>query len=163
MFLQSAPFKGALWYNEVMSRLQKITLFLLRVSLGWLFFYAGLTKLIDPKWSAAGFLGSAGTFPSFFQLLTKPDILPVVNFLNEWGLLLLGVSLILGIFVRFSSFLGAILMILYYFAHLKFPYPDANSFIVDDHIIYALVLLYFVAVRAGKTWGLDGFFRRRLG
>jgi len=146
-----------------MSKLQKITLFSLRVSIGWLFFYAGLTKLIDPKWSAAGFLSNAGTFPAFYSWLTRPDILPVVNFLNEWGLLLLGASLILGIFVRFSSFFGALLMILYYFAHLKFPYPDANSFIVDNHIIYAFLLLYFFAVRAGKVWGLDGFFRRRLG
>jgi thiosulfate dehydrogenase [quinone] large subunit len=146
-----------------MSKLQKITLFLSRVSLGWIFFYAGLTKLIDPKWSAGGFLSAAGTFPAFFRWLAGPDILPVVNFLNEWGLILLGVSLILGIFVRFSSFFGAILMVLYYFAHLKFPHPDPNSFIVDDHIIYAFLLLYFLAVRAGKVWGLDGFFRRRLG
>lgn len=146
-----------------MSKLQKISLFLLRASLGWLFFYAGLTKLINPNWSAAGFLSGASTFPGFFHWLARPEILPVINILNEWGLALLGVSLILGIFVRFSSFFGAILMILYYLAQLKFPYPNANSFIVDEHIIYALVLLYFIAVRAGKTWGLDGFFRRRLG
>lgn len=146
-----------------MSKLQKISIFLLRVSLGWLFFYAGLTKIIDPKWSAAGFLNNAGTFPDFYHWLTGPSILPIVNFLNEWGLLLLGASLILGIFVRLSSFFGALLMILYYFAHLKFPYPDANSFIIDDHIIYTFVLMYFFATRAGKTWGLDGFFRRRLG
>jgi thiosulfate dehydrogenase [quinone] large subunit len=146
-----------------MSKLQKITLFLLRVSLGWIFFYTGLTKVITPGWSAGGFLSNAGTFPAFFHWLTRPDILPAVNFLNEWGLLLLGVSLILGIFVRFSSFFGAILMVLYYLAQLKFPYPNASSFIVDEHIIYIFLLLYFLAVRAGKVWGLDGFFRRRLG
>jgi thiosulfate dehydrogenase [quinone] large subunit len=122
-----------------MSKLQKVSVFLLRVSLGWLFFYAGLTKLTDPKWSAAGFLNNAGTFPTFYHWLAGPSILPVVNFLNEWGPLFLGVSLILGIFIRASSFFGAALMILYYFAHLKFPYPDANSFIIDGHIIYALV------------------------
>ena len=146
-----------------MSKLQKITLFLLRVSLGWIFFYAGLTKIIDPKWSAGGFLANAGTFPSFYAWLARPEMLPIVNFLNEWGLLLIGISLIFGIFVRFSSFFGAVIMILYYFAHLKFPYPDPNSLLVDSHIIYALVLLYLASVRAGKVWGLDGYFRRRLG
>lgn len=146
-----------------MSRFQKISLVLLRVSLGWLFLYAGLTKIINPKWSARGLLSGASTFPEFFHWLGRPDILPIINFMNEWGLALLGVSLIIGFLVRPAAFLGAILMALYYFAQLKFPYPNANSYIVDEHIIYIFVLLYFVAIRAGKTWGLDGYFRRRLG
>jgi len=146
-----------------MSKLQKASLFLLRVSLGWLFFYAGLTKLIDPKWSAASTIAGAKVFLPFYHWLLTPGVLPIVNLLNEWGLLLLGVSLILGIFVRPAALLGALLMVLYYFAQGTFPYPDAYSYLVDEHVIYTFVLIYFFAIRAGKTWGLDGFFRRRLG
>lgn len=146
-----------------MSRFQKITLALLRVSMGWLFFYAGITKVLDPKWSAASTIKGSVILPDFFGWLLRPDILPIVNFVNEWGLTLLGISLIIGFLVRPSSFLGAILMVLYYVAQLKFPYPNPHAYIVDEHIVYALVLLYFMAIGAGKIWGLDGYFRKRLG
>lgn len=137
-----------------MTKRQQIALFILRVSMGWLMFWAGITKVLNPAWSAEGYLRSAKTFAGFYQWLASPGILPVINFINEWGLTLLGISLILGIFVRFSSILGAILMLLYYFPVLEFPYVE-RGFLVDDHIIYALVLLYLAAFRAGRVWGLE--------
>ena len=133
----------------------KFPLFLLRVTMGWMFFYAGITKVLNPDWSAAGYLKGAKTFTGFYQWLTQPDIIPVVNFLNEWGLTLLGVSLILGIFVRLSSTLGAILMLLYYFVILDFPYPNTHAYIVDEHIIYIAALVLLGAAKAGRYWGLE--------
>lgn len=138
-----------------MSKYEKWSLVGLRLAMGWLMFYAGVTKIIDPQWSAAGYLNNAKTFAGFFRWFAQPGILPVTNFINEWGLTLLGVSLILGAFVRLSSLFGAMLMLLYYFPVLEFPYIKPHSFIVDDHIVYALVLLYFAAVRAGRVWGLE--------
>ena len=140
-----------------MTQLQKVSLFLLRISLGWMFFYTGVTKVLNPEWSAAGYLKGAKTFVWFYQWLIAPSVLPIVNFVNEWGLTLLGISLILGIGVRLSSFLGALLMLLYYFVVLDFPYPNPNSFLVDEHIIYALVLLLFANLRAGRVWGLENW------
>lgn len=139
-----------------MTQFQKISLFLLRISLGWMFFYAGITKIINPTWSAAGYLKGAKVFAEFYQWLAGSNILSLTNFVNEWGLTLLGVSLILGIGVRLSSILGALLMLLYYIP-LGFPYPNASSFIVDQHIIYIFVLLYFSALRAGRVWGLENW------
>ncbi len=118
-----------------MSKSQKIALLILRISLGWMYFYAGVTKLIVPNWSAAFYFKDAQTFAGLYKLFLNPNILPIVNFLNEWGLTLLGIALILGIFVRLSSILGIMLMILYYLPILKIPYPNAHSFIVDEHII----------------------------
>ena len=143
-----------------MTFLQKFTLILLRLSLGWMMFWAGITKILDPSWSAAGYLTTAKTFPGFFAWLTQPDILPVVNLVNEWGLTLLGISLILGLGVRLSSILGSILMLLYYLPIVQFPYPNPHSYIVDEHVIYIVILLYFAAIRAGRTWGLENFFPR---
>ena len=140
-----------------MTKSQKISLFLLRLSLGWMFLYAGITKIINPEWSAAGYLKGAKSFIWFYQWLLNPGILPIVNFINEWGLTLLGISLILGIMVRLSSILGALLMLLYYFVILDFPYPNLNSFLVDQHIIYAFVLLFFANLRAGRVWGLENW------
>ncbi|KKS95955.1 hypothetical protein A3B05_03215 [Candidatus Giovannonibacteria bacterium RIFCSPLOWO2_01_FULL_43_160] len=141
-----------------MTQFQKISLFLLRVSLGWVFLYAGITALTTPSWSAAGYLKGAKTFVGFYQWLLQPNILPTINFVNEWALTLLGISLILGVFVRFSAPLGAVLMLLYYFPILAFPYPNARAFVVDDHIIYAAALLTLASLRAGNVWGLGKKF-----
>ena len=120
-------------------------------------FYAGITKVLDPGWSAAGYLKGAKTFAGFYNWLTSPAIMPVINFINEWGLTLLGVSLILGVSVRLSSVSGAVLMMLYYFPVLDFPYPNPHSFLVDEHIIYIAALLVLAAYRAGRVWGLENW------
>ena len=140
-----------------MTKFQKLSLFFLRISLGWLMFYAGIVKVLNPEWSAAGYLKSAKTFVGFYQWLASPGVLPIINFLNEWGLTILGVSLILGIGVRLSSILGTALMLLYYFPVLDFSYPNPHSYLVDEHIIYALVLLLFASFRAGRIWGLENW------
>lgn len=134
---------------------ERFSLLLLRLTTGWLFFYAGITKVFDPNWSAAGYLSNAKTFSGLFQWFASPEMLPVTNFLNEWGLTLIGLSLILGVFVRLSGILGALLMLLYYFPVLDGAYPNAHSFIVDEHIIYAAALLTLAALRAGRVYGLE--------
>ena len=120
---------------------QRVMLFALRLAMGWMMLYAGITKVLDPQWSAAGYLKGAKTFAGLYQWLLSPGILPAVNFINEWGLTLLGVSLILGIFVRLSSVLGAVLMLLYYFpvlifriASFPFGFRTVDVLQVHDHI-----------------------------
>src|SRR3989338_9636673 len=138
-----------------MTRNQKVLLFLLRISLGILFFYAGITKVINPNWSAAGYLKGAQTLTEFYNFLLQPSVLPIINFVNAWGMTLLGVSLLLGIFVRLSSKLGALLMLLYYIPILKFPYVGTHSFLVDEHIIYIASLLLLGSAKAGRFLGLE--------
>lgn len=135
--------------------LQKISLFLLRISLGWLFLYAGITKLLDPAWSAAGYIGGAQTFVSFYTWLGSASILPFVNMLNMWGLTLIGLSLIIGLWVRWGALAGMLIMLLYYFPILAFPYVGEHSFIVDDHIIYLFGLAVLATFHAGRVWGID--------
>lgn len=136
---------------------KKINFFLLRVSLGWVMFYAGITKILDPKWTAKGYIAGAKMFPTFYgSLLTNPTNLMIIDFLNKWGLTLIGVSLMLGFLVRFSSPFGAALMMLYYFPVLDFPYASGkNYYIVDFHIIFALTFIVLLIGDAGKYWGLD--------
>ncbi len=140
-----------------MSAKQKLSLVVLRISLGWLMLYAGITKIVDPAWSAEGYIKGAKSFVWFYHWLLNPSVLPMVNIFVMWGLTLLGISLILGIFVRLSSVLGALLMFLFYLAALDFPYPNAHAYIVDEHIIYMLVLCVFYCTRAGRIWGLDAW------
>lgn len=138
-----------------MTRAQSISLALLRIAMGVYFFYAGFVKVMNPEWSAAGYLKNAKTFSEFYASLADPMTLPIINFVNEWGLTLLGVALILGIGVRLAGLLGAALMVLYYFPALDFPYIAPYSFIVDEHIIYALALIVLASFRAGRVWGLE--------
>ena len=135
-------------------RLSAKVLTLTRVSIGWLFFYAGITKVMNPEWSAAGYLNNATTFPGFYKWLASPSVLPLTNFLNEWGLTLIGVALMLGAFTYISGKLGALMMLLYWLPILDFPWIE-HGFIVDHHVVYACVLLFLAASRAGRTMGLD--------
>ena len=140
-----------------MSNFKKVSLLLLRVGIGVLFFLAGYANLTDPNWSAAGYIAGAKTFANFYAWLLQPNVLPVVNFLNEWGLALVGAALILGAFVRFASFFGAVMMILYYLP----IYPPARG-LIDEHIIYASVFLVFMSFGAGELLSLSAWFQTRL-
>lgn len=137
-------------------------LLILRVAFGWVMFYAGITKILNPEWTAAGYLNNAKTFPALFQWFASPEMIGFTNFLNEWGLTLIGVSLILGILVRPASVAGVVLMLLYYFPILTWPTVGAHSYIIDDHIIYALIFAYFIYAAPGRAvWGLDQNFTSR--
>lgn len=141
------------------NKFSKISILALRISLGWLFFYAGITKVMDPEWTAAGYLKGAKTFSGLFQWFASSSNIGWVNFLNEWGLTLIGAALILGIFVRWASFAGIVLMVLYYLPILNFP-NVGHGYIVDEHIIYIFVFLLLIAAKAGQYIGIDGFISK---
>ncbi len=131
----------------------------MRLALGFLFFMAGWSKLTaQGGWSAAGYLANAtGPFASWFQSLAGNGL---VDQLNMWGLALIGVALIFGLGVRAASFFGIVLMLLYYFA--DFVGNTAHG-LIDEHIIYALVLAFFVSGGFGHVWGLDAIVERKVG
>lgn len=135
-------------------------IFLLRLSLGWLFFYSGLTKVMDKTWTAKPFLEAAKTWPELFGWLASPDNIGWVNLVNSWGQLLIGAALILGIFVGVAAFAGFLLMLLYYLPILDFPRVGEHGYLVDEHIIYALALVLLIRLRAGRFFGLSWFFGR---
>ena len=141
-----------------MSPSSKFFIFLLRISMGAFMFYAGITKILNPAWTSAGYLKAAITFPEIYAWLLMPSNIIWVDLINKWGLTLLGISLILGVGVRLSAPLGALLMLLYYFPILNFPLVGERSYIVDDHIIYAAVLLLLASAHAGRIWGLERWF-----
>ena len=143
-----------------MNKSTRLSIFLLRISLGFLFFYAGITKIMDPNWSAAGYLRGAKTFPGLYQWFASDANIVWINLVNEWGLALIGLAMIIGLFVRWASLGGILFMVLYYLPILTFPYIAPHSYIVEEHVIYALVFLLLFATNAGKFWGADGIFRK---
>jgi len=136
------------------SNAQLTILVVLRVAIGWHIFYEGLTKLLNPNWSSVGYLlDSKGIFADFFYFLASdPGILKVVDFLNVWGLLIIGLCLIIGLFEKFASIGGILLLGLYYFSHppfigLDFEAPGEGSYLlVNKNLIEVLAIginLYF--------------------
>ncbi len=127
----------------------------LRIALGVVFLYAGLSKVINPDWSAAGFLANANTFPAFYGWLGSQFNIEWVNFLNQWGLTLVGAGLVLGAVTRYAAYGGMLMMVLYYFPSLDFPMAGEHAFLVDEHIVYIAALAVLVKYQAGQVWGLD--------
>ena len=139
----------------------------MRVTMGWVLFQGGITKLVtyldaDPanNWTAAGYLANAipagNPLAGFFASMAGN---PLIDILNMWGLTLTGLALILGAFVRWSAFWGAVMMLFYWLAALEggllAGLPLAHGWVVDDHLVYAFLLFGLGAIGAGRILGLD--------
>lgn len=139
-----------------------LALVLLRMAIGWHFLYEGLAKLFDPAWSAAGYLRSAQWLLAgvFHWMAETPRVLAVVDFLNVWGLILIGAALLLGIFTRAAALAGAVLLALYYLAHpslpgLAQPAAEGSYLIVNKNVVElcALLLVALLPQSGFAGWG----------
>lgn len=148
------------FYLFSMKKSLKVSVVLLRLLLGWLFLYSGLTKVLDPAWSAAGFLGGAENFSAIYGWFASAANIGWVDFLNEWGQLFIGLGLVFGTLTRMACFAGVLLMVLYYLPGLSFPYVD-HGFLVDSHIIYAAAFLLLANLRAGQYLGFDQYLQKK--
>jgi thiosulfate dehydrogenase (quinone) large subunit len=131
---------------------QRIIIFLFRISMGWVFLGAALRQIPNPDWSAAGFMSNSPNLTWFFQTMSEPPFIGLINFIIPWAHLLLGIALILGIFMRLSAIGGGLLMFLYYIPRFDFP-----SVIVEYHLVYTGILVYLALVRAGQIYGIENW------
>ncbi|MBV8168232.1 MAG: DoxX family protein [Alphaproteobacteria bacterium] len=130
---------------------------MLRLTIGWVFLWAAIHHYGDGGF-VGGFLSHTKTFQPIYGPLAQSAFLPVLTVLVEYGHLLIGLSLISGLLVRASAPFGAAMMLLYWTAHMDYPYiENPNNLIVDYHVVYAIALVYLVVRRAGHVWGLDGW------
>ena len=140
------------------SKFERAQIVFFRLAMGWTFLYAASHQVFDPNWTVVGFLSRTKTFHDVFAVFTTPTMAPITTFMVEYGHLLIGLSLVFGLMVRVSASFGILLMIIYWMAHMDFPFiENKNNFILDYHIVYAGVLVYLIAKRAGHVWGLDGW------
>jgi thiosulfate dehydrogenase (quinone) large subunit len=140
------------------SKAERALIVFFRLAMAWTFLYAASHQVLVPGWSVAGFLNSTKTFHGLYSQFTGPVVAPVLSFLVEYGHLLIGLSLLVGFMVRISSMFGIALMLLYWTAHMDFPYiSNVNNLLLDEHIVYAGVLVYLIVKHAGHVWGLDGW------
>lgn len=132
-----------------------------RLCMGWVFLWPFLDKMFGlghqtPSANAwisggnptKGFLsGSVGAFSGFYQSIAGAG---VVNWLFMVGLIVIAAGLLLGIFMRFACAAGAVMVLLMWSASL----PPQDDLFMDNHIIYALLLIALALVGAGNTLGI---------
>ncbi len=143
---------------------------LLRLAMGWMFFWAFIDKLFglgfattaDKSWLTGisptyGFLkfASQGPFKDVFASLAGSA---VVDWLFMLGLLGLGVALLLGIGMRLVAYAGSLLL---FFMWLALLFPKNNPFL-DEHIIYILVLWALYKTKAGDEWGFGKWWKKTI-
>jgi len=144
------------------SPMERSLILYFRFVMAWTFIYAASHQVFVPGWTVVGFLNHTKTFHDVFVVFTTPTMAPVTTFLVEYGHLLIGLSLLFGLMVRVSAAFGVMLMIIYWFAHMDWPFiENQNNLIVDFHLVYAGVLVYLIVKRAGHVFGLDAWVENR--
>jgi thiosulfate dehydrogenase [quinone] large subunit len=146
-----------------LSRAAVAAIVVLRVLIGWHFLYEGIAKLKLPAWSAAGYLQQArGPFASAFKALAaNPTLLDAVNQITMWGLVAIGLGLILGCFTRLASVSGMLLILMFYFAAPPFvgyfyTAPTEGSYlIVNKNLVELAALAVVLLTGSGRVAGLD--------
>jgi thiosulfate dehydrogenase [quinone] large subunit len=145
------------------SKSQLTFLVILRIFIGWHFLYEGMVKVLNPNWSASAYLmDSKGLFGQFFiNMTTNPGLMKVVDFLNEWALVAIGLALILGCFSRLASLGGILLLLLYTFSHpaligIKYMMPmEGSYFLIDKNLVELAGLAVLFVFPASRIIGID--------
>lgn len=140
---------------------------LVRMVVGWHFLYEGIAKLNNPGWSSAAYLmESKWLFAGFFhRLISSEPLLNTVDFLNTWGLILIGICLFIGVFTRIACVSGAFLLLLYYIANPPFVYSSvpvtSHFYIINYNLIEAFVLAGLAALPRNYLWGVGRLLVQR--
>ncbi|MFC2124761.1 DoxX family protein [Bacteroidota bacterium] len=137
----------------------------LRILIGWHFLYEGISKLAMGNWSSYAYLmDSKWLFSGLFHsIIANPTTLAIMDFLNIWGLILIGLGLFVGMFTRLASISGIFLLLIYYIANPPFIESSApvqgHYYIINLNLIEAGILLIFAILKKDHLWSLDRLFK----
>ncbi len=138
----------------------KLIVTILRVAIGWHFLYEGVVKLFTENWSAYSYLANTtGALSGLYHwLANSPVLIKAVDFLNIYGLILIGLALFIGYLIRIAAISGVVLLALYYFAYPPFgdslfQSGEGHLYIVDRIFIEAAALLFLIFLK-NKGYGL---------
>jgi thiosulfate dehydrogenase [quinone] large subunit len=160
------------------TNLQQVALVLLRTVIGWHFLYEGYFKFSLPAWTSdgkplaaftsAGYIKAATSGPlgALARWAADSGMLPVVDKLIMFGLLAVGLSLMLGLLTRIGCIGGMFLLALFYFTAvpttgLPATGAEGNYLFVNKTLIEGLAVLALFAFDTGRIAGLDRFFYDR--
>ena len=142
-----------------------------RIALGFIFLWAFLDKTFGLHYATGAAVAEGdpsvawinGGSPSqgYLQFATagplKDTFASLASPASDWlfmiGLLGIGLALILGIGMRIAAVTGSILLVLMWLSAWTFA-QGSNYPVLDDHLIYAFVIITLAVLYAGDTWGL---------
>jgi thiosulfate dehydrogenase [quinone] large subunit len=150
---------------------QRVSLILVRTVIGWHFAYEGLYKLLLPgwtregarlaAWSAKGYLqASTGPFAPLLHRLGDSAAAPWIDTLMPIALLLVGLSLMLGLFTQLGC-IGAIGLLTIFYVSMPpttgMPQPGAEGayLLINKNLIELVTVAALFAFRTGRIAGLD--------
>jgi thiosulfate dehydrogenase (quinone) large subunit len=158
------------------STAQKVALIVLRTVIGWHFLYEAYFKIVTPSWSpagnplpgwtAAGYLkGATGPLARVFQRLIDSGWTVWIDRSVKIALLLIGLSLILGLFTRVGLWAALALLILFYLLYIPtsgVPQPnnEGTYLIVNKTLIEAVAVIVLLVFHTGNIAGVDVVWRR---
>lgn len=151
--------------------LQQTALVIMRTLIGWHFLYEGYYKLLLPGWSAdgkplplwsaAGYLNAAtGPLARLFRWLVDAGWIGWLDWTVKLGLLLIGLSLLLGLFTKAGCWGALFLLSLFYLLAIPFngtPQPgnEGTYLIVNKTLIEAAAVSVLLTFDTGAIAGLD--------
>ena len=163
--------------ETLVNRSQSIALFVLRTLIGWHFLYEAYFKIMSPAWSrgggpltpwtSAGYLqGASGPLGGIFHRLVNAGWTVWLDRSVKVALLVIGLSLILGLFTRVGLWLALAMLALFYLLYvptLGIPQPnnEGTYLIVNKTLIEAAAVAVLLMFDTGRMAGLDLFLRRK--
>jgi uncharacterized membrane protein YphA (DoxX/SURF4 family) len=142
-----------------------VILVVFRVIIGWHFAVEGISKLLNPSWTSEGYLSMAkGIFAPVFQgLAANPSLLGIADFVTMWGLTLVGILLILGLFSRISAVGGAAFLLMFFLANPPiiggdFGVQTEGAYLwIDKNLIEMIGCVILAIFPTGQFVGIDRF------
>ena len=163
--------------ETLVNRSQSVALIVLRTLIGWHFLYEAYFKIMSPAWSrsggpltpwsSAGYLqGASGPLGGIFHRLVNAGWTVWLDRGVKVALLVIGLSVILGLFTRIGLWLGLAMLALFYLLYvptLGIPQPnnEGTYLIVNKTLIEAAAVAVLLMFDTGRIAGLDLFFKRK--
>ena len=163
--------------QPALTRLQQVSLVLLRTFVGWHLLYEGYYKFALPGWtpqgaplppfSSAGYIkGASGPLDFLARAAVDAGMLPIIDKLIMFGLIAAGLSLILGLFTKAGCVGAMLLLALFYFTNVPtsgLPQTGAEGsyLIINKTFIEGLAVLALLSFDTGRIAGLDRLWRER--
>ncbi|MCM3569356.1 DoxX family protein [Neobacillus mesonae] len=131
---------------------------IIRIYIGYQFLHAGFEKLTGGGFDASGFLkgaiaGAAGEHPAvqgwwaaFLEHIALPNA-ELFSFLVQWGEVLVGIALILGLFTNFATLMGLV---------MNFSFLFSGTVSTNGQMILLAFFVLVAGANAGK-FGLDRY------
>ena len=143
---------------------------ILRIVIGWHFLYEGIVKLMNPAWTARPFLeGSRWIFGDLFRWMISGNTgMWIIDTINAYGLTIIGLALILGLFTRIALLSGAGLLLMYYIAYppfggFSYGAPSEGSYLlVNKNLVELVTMVLLSFTDTCQYFGLDRLRRKKI-